>query len=180
MHMTQQDMPSNPRPPRSPRQPSNAEWGFATRSDGTLVFRNWYFTVAAAGLTGLFALLTPVVFILIIPALIAAWALYLEWTGVELKDDKISYPVRLGIPVALITEVLPLARTTLDLSKATSASTSTIHNTESLFIHERVRVAHLTGEFGATKIVFDSKAGRDRLFAVLKEKYPHITIHRWT
>ena len=166
-----------PRPPRPPRPEQD---GFAVKADGTLVFKNWYFVTATSVITGIFVLLTPVVFFFIIPALVAAWALFLEWTGVEMRDGKISYPVRLGIPLTLITEVLPLARNTVDLSKVTSASTSTIHNTESMFINERLRVAHLTGEFGATKIVFDSKAGRDRLFAVLKEKYPHISIHRWT
>jgi len=113
-------------------------------------------------------------------ALLAAWAWYLEWQGVEIRDGKITYPVRLGIPMALILEVVPLSRTTLDLSEVSSASTSTINNTTSEFIHDKVRVAHLTGDFGATKIVFDSKAGRDRLFSILKDHYPHITIHRWT
>lgn len=178
--MNQQDKSSPASTPRPPRPPRPEQDGFAVKADGTLVFKNWYFVTATTVITGIFVLLTPVVFILIIPALVAAWALFMEWTGVELRDGKISYPVRLGVPLTLITEVLPVARNTVDLSKVTSASTSTIHQNQSMFINERLRVAHLTGEFGATKIVFDSKAGRDRLFAVLKEKYPHITIHRWT
>lgn len=177
MNQRDQSSPtSTPRPPRPLRQPSNSEWGFATKPDGTLVFRNWYFLVATAGIGLLLALTGVLIFLVPIPA----WMVFLEWKGVELKDGQITYPVRLGLPLATITEVPALFRKTLHLSEVHDATTATIRHERGDFIQQFIRVANLTGEFGAAKVVFDSKAGRDRLFAVLKKQFPHITIHRWT
>jgi hypothetical protein len=164
------------RAPRTPRQQSQAEWAFAAKPDGTLVFRNWYFLVATIGIAILLALTGVLIFLVPIPA----WMAFLEWKGVELNDGRIIYPVRLGLPLATITEVPPLFRKTLDLSEVQDAATATIRHEKGDFIQQYIRVANLTGEFGAAKIVFDSKAGRDRLFAVLKKQFPHINIHRWT
>lgn len=161
---------------RPPRLKSGRDWGFAAKPDGTLVFRNWYFLVATIGIAILLALTG--VLILLVP--IPAWMAILEWKGVELKDGQITYPVRLGLPLATITEVPPLFRKRLNLSEVQDVATSTIRRERADFIQQYIRVANLTGEFGAAKIVFDSKAGRDRLFAVLKRQFPHITIHRWT
>lgn len=168
--------PATPRAPRPPRPQSNQEWGFATKPDGTLVFRNWYFFVATVG----FAVLMALSGVLIPFVPIPAWMAFLEWKGVELKEGQVTYPVRLGLPLATVTEIVPLFRKTLDLSEVHDATTDTIRHEKGDFIQQFLRVANLTGEFGAAKIVFDSKAGRDRLFAVLKKQFPHITIHRWT
>lgn len=162
--------------PRTPRQKSDQDWGFATKPDGTLVFRNWYFLVATIGIAIMLALTGALIFLVPIPA----WMAFLEWKGVELKNGQITYPVRLGLPLATITEVPPLFRKTIDLADVQDVATSTIRHERHEFIQQYIRVANLTGEFGAAKIVFDSKAGRDRLFAVLKKQFPHITIHRWT
>jgi hypothetical protein len=161
---------------KPPTQRSDQDWGFATKPDGTLVFRNWYFLVATIGIAILLALTGVLIFLVPIPV----WMAFLEWKGVEIKDRIITYPVRLGLPLATITEVPPLFRKTLDLNEVQDSATSTIRHERGDFIQQYIRVANLSGEFGAAKLVFDSKAGRDRLFAVLKKRFPHITIHRWT
>lgn len=166
---------------RPERTPNDRDWGFATKADGTIVIRNWYFALVAAGFIGLSLLMlvnVPPVGILMLA--LSGWALRLESKGVEIYEGSISYPVRLGLPFALATELPPLFTRTLELSQVSNATTENIQNRTSWFLQDRLRVALLTGEFGAAKIVFDSKAGRDRLFAILKDKYPHIKIYRWT
>ena len=75
---------------------------------------------------------------------------------------------RLGVTLG----VLPLFRRTLNISEVLQASTARTAG--------GYPIAYLSGEFGQAKILFDSKGGRDRLFAVLVKRFPHIKVHRWS
>lgn len=173
--------PPQARTPRPPRQANQAQWGYAKGPNGELIIRNWYFAIGdiafiTVGIV-LFIQLPLAGLLIVVPGI---WALMLEMKGVQIHEGNITYPVRLGLPFALITELPPLFMRTLPLSDVSNATTATIRNTTSMLLHSSLRVAHLTGEFGAAKIVLDSKAGRDRLFAILRDSYPHIKVYRWT
>jgi hypothetical protein len=157
---------------------SGISWGFAGTATGVLVIRNWYFLCSA---------LTATCFVLLIlqdsvrrsgdldlKVLLSAcgayllWLIYLEAHGVQVGQDTLTYPVRLGIGRG----ILPLFCKIVPMQQVLEAS--------SLREAHGLRIAYLSGEFGQAKILFDTKAGRDRLFAVVKSKFPHIKVYRWS
>ena len=159
-------------------------WGFAVTSTGTLVIRNWYLLFGSLLVTCtclffslLFVALTAgngnqdvaiFAFGSLLLGLYAAWSFYLELRGVRVTDKFISYPVRLGIDAG----ILPLFPKSIPMDEVLQAS--------SLRKKRGKMIAYMSGEFGEAKIVFDTKGGRDRLFALLSTKFPHIKIYRWT
>ncbi len=169
---------------------SRLSWGFARTSTGTLVIHNWYRlfgsllvacfcfllslpclilsggTLAAAGNGGQVVASLFFAFIGLL-LLYPAWIFYLELRGVRVTDKFISYPVRLGLGPG----IFPLFPKSIPMEEVLQAS--------SLRKKRGIMIAYLSGEFGEAKIVFDTKGGRDRLFTLLKEKFPHIKIYRW-
>jgi hypothetical protein len=156
-----------------------AKWAYAKGPNGEMIFRNWYFIITAGALTSISVL---AVFSAPIATLVTApfigWVLWLEWHGVQLHEGKITYPVRLGLDG--MGGILPLFNRTLDLAEVSNATTTTIRTEIATSVRVAYRIAYLTGEFGTAKIVFDTKGGRDRLFAIIRDSHPHITVHRWT
>ena len=147
-------------------------WGFAVGPTGILVIRCWYLLLAQA-----FACFVVMLFVLVNPALIVPglplglyflWCLYLEVLGVSVAEDSVTYPVRLGID----TGIFPLFRKTVQMSNVLQAS--------SRREKEGIRIAYLSGEFGQAKLLFDTKGGRDRFFAILNTRFPNVKIYRWT
>lgn len=96
------------------------------------------------------------------------WGSYVESQGTRINAHSVIYTVRLGLTLG----VLPLFRRTLSIDEVLEASCT---RTEGGY-----RVAHLSGEFGQAKIVFDSKGGRDRFFAILGKRFPQVKVHRWS
>jgi hypothetical protein len=159
------------------REGQGISWGFATPA-GVLVIRNWYLLLGALGAAclGLFFLLALVAsehdqaaaLVALVFDLYSLWAFVLELRGVRVTDDTVTYPVRLGIESG----IFPLFRKTILMAHVLQAS--------SLRRQHGMRVAYVSGEFGQAKILFDTKGGRDRFFAVLTSKFPHVKIYRWT
>lgn len=154
---------------------SGLSWGYAVSPSGELIIRNWYFLCA-------WVLLVPVSLLCMLAAtahnsslLVCAailgcsyicWGTYLEWTGVRVGSQSISYPIRLGFDI----DVVPLFRKSVLMSEVLEAS--------SLTLKKGARAVYLSGEFGQAKIVFDTKGGRDRLLALIAERYPSIRVRR--
>jgi hypothetical protein len=158
------------------QHPARLSWGFAVTSTGVLVIRNWYLLLGSLAVAcyGLFLFCSLVgisrdqgatVFALL--SLYSLWSFYLEFLGVRISNGTLSYPVRLGSGNGII----PLFHKSVSMKHVLQAS--------SLRKMGGIRVAYLSGEFGQAKVVFDTKGGRDRLFAVLTTKFPHIKIYRW-
>lgn len=159
---------------------SRLRWGFATTAGGEVVIRNWYLvTGALAGLVFSVAIFLAVrgdrgsdsfgVEVLCLPAaLFFLYSFYLEILGVTMGHPGIIYPVRVGLGDGLF----PLFRGSVRVDDVLQASS--LRKTRGMY------VAYLSGEFGEAKILFDTKGGRDRFFAVLNKRHPNIKIYRWT
>lgn len=158
-------------------QARGASWGYAVDRFGELVIRNWYLVFGELAIA-LIAMVFCVGTILGTDRFLSAfgltlfvyccWGCYVESLGTRVNEDSVVYTVRLGISLG----VLPLFRRTLSINEVLQASGT---RTEGGY-----RVAYLTGEFGQAKILFDSKGGRDRFFAILSKRFPHIKVHRWS
>ncbi|MBX3121597.1 MAG: hypothetical protein KF854_00885 [Nitrospira sp.] len=171
--------PSSPRSSAPPFDKNRAKWGFAQGPKGELVIRNWYFIIgfgilAVISLGAVFS--APLATLVTAPVI--GWVLLLEGRGVQIHEGKVTYPVRLGLDG--MGGIVPLFPRELDLSEVSNATTTTVRAEVTASIHFTYRVAYLTGEFGTAKLGFDTKGGRDRLFAILRDSYPSITIYRWT
>ena len=151
-------------------------WAFSITRNGTVVIRNWYLLfgfllmtcfgavvfLAVMNEDGLDASLAGIIF-----CLYGLWSFYLEVLGVRFTGPTVAYPVRLGLGSG----IFPLFRKSIamqDVLQASSLKTAGIW------------IAYLSGEFGQAKILFDTKGGRDRFFAILTSRVPHIKIYRWT
>ncbi len=141
------------------------------------MIRNWYLLLGTIAATCVGAVLFvsligtgrdqgPAIFGLCV-GLYGLWSFYLELLGVRIFQDVVSYPVRLGLG----TGIFPLFRK--------SVSAGTVLQASSLTKPYGMKVAYLSGEFGQAKILFDTKGGRDRFFAVVASKFRHIKIFRW-
>lgn len=168
------------------REGQGISWGYAVTSTNVLVIRNWYLLLRAlaASFFVLFIIVpyliltmtlskgdvsvTLVWFILFLfVGLYSVWCLCLEVLGVRITNNIITYAVRLGTDGAL-----PLFRKTVRMAHVLDGS------------HKKIRkgmyVVYLSGEFGEAKILFDTKGGRDRLLAILRERFPDVKRFRWT
>jgi hypothetical protein len=153
-------------------------WGFAVSSTGILIIRNWYLLFGALLITcvSLFFVLSSIgsghdpgadVFIAVL-GFYSLWCLLLETLGVRISEDSVTYPVRLGTYAG----VFPLFQKKIPMLDVLQASSTMERN--------GMRIAYLSGEFGQAKILFDTKGGRDRFFAVLNKRFPRVKIYRWT
>lgn len=161
----------------SMKKASRIAWGYATNADGDAIIRNWYVIAAFA-----MALLVGTLFLnevsvnhdllgafFLVPALLyVSWAFYVEICGVRVAPSFIDYPVRLGIDAG----VFPLFRRRLETAEIAQGSSQRGPGS--------VYKVYLSGEFGQAKLVFDTKGGRDRLFAIIQTRYPKIRIFRWS
>jgi GYF domain 2 len=164
---------------------SGATWGYAVTSDGVPIIRNWYLLSGALGGASVSVILFLVLdkgsaALALFFAIYFAQRCYLEALGVQVMEDKVTYPVRLG------DGTLPLFRKSIPIASVLQASSQRVLQNSSrrtkYGMHKtyRMYLAYLAGEFGEAKILFDTKGGRDRFLAILKFRFPHIKIYRWT
>jgi hypothetical protein len=100
---------------------------------------------------------------------IAVWKLYHEWKGVLVTRQIITYPLRLGHY-----GIFPYGRRTVRMSLVATASPEPVHEGPYKYSH----LVALAGDFGAAKIFFENKNGRDRLLAILKTRFPKVRGYR--
>jgi hypothetical protein len=151
-------------------------WGFATTSSGDVVVRNWSFVTAfligtiicgGLGITALlYGALSSIMFLM--GMLYFSYAIYLEALGIVVSNSKVIYPIRIGFRDGW----MPLFRRIVSAEDVLQVSSQRRPG--------GMYVAYLSGEFGEARIVFDTKGGRDRFFAVLHKRIPRIKIYRWT
>ena len=169
-------MPRRSRASRGPHASSGLSWGYAELGDGTLVIRNWNLIVGWAILILCILFFSTMLAVqpdtrgLSVVGLFAAlyfvWAFALECGGVRVGSGTLSYPVRLGSDHF----AMPIFRRSIALGEVLQASG---HN-----VRQGARIVYLSGEFGQAKVHFDTKGGRDRLFALLREHFPEVRVLR--
>lgn len=152
-------------------------WGFAVTSSGVLVIRNWYLLFGAASssvvcFASFLAFINdihgePMSLLFFVVAIYSLWAFYLEVRGVRVTKDAVVYTVRLGVESG----VFPLFPKRIPMASVLHASSLRKNG---------MRIAYISGEFGQAKILFDTKGGRDRFFAILSKRFPRIKVYRWT
>ena len=153
-------------------------WGYAVTETGNLVIRCWYLLFGAFALgcfsafmfVSTFGITQNIVISIVslVLGLYCFWSFYLEVRGVRIIENFVTYPVRLGVDSG----IFPLFPKTVDMTNVLHAS--------SLRQAGGLCIGYLSGEFGLAKILFDTKGGRDRFFAILETRFPEIKIYRWT
>jgi hypothetical protein len=109
-------------------------------------------------------------------------AFILELQGVAINENIIVYPVRIGVLTII---PFPIFRRSFRLDTAINATADTITTysgrgrVKTVYGRSRSqtfrqRLMYISGEGGQAKLWFSSKAGRDRLFALIQYYAPHI------